>query len=105
MLLTGNVEKPGRGGACGGDIEGVRQRKTSWWKTSSRCGPLIQVNLRVRIVEMNRNVTRALGIDWQAMGSIGKFALNFGTINGLGDPPVLPRRANLRGRPEGRERD
>lgn len=40
----------------------------------------IQVNLRVRVVEMQRNVTRALGIDWQAMS---KFA-QFGTVTGLG---------------------
>ena len=36
-----------------------------------------QVNLRVRIAEMNRNVVRNLGINWSALGNIGtigKFA-------------------------------
>ncbi len=35
----------------------------------------IQVTLRVKIVEMNRSVTRALGIDFQALGTIGRTAL------------------------------
>jgi pilus assembly protein CpaC len=42
----------------------------------------VQVTLRVRIAEMSRSVTRNLGINWQALGtigSIGKFpALSFG---------------------------
>jgi pilus assembly protein CpaC len=32
-----------------------------------------QVMLRVRIVEMGRTVTRSLGIDWQTMGTLGRF--------------------------------
>ena len=35
----------------------------------------IQVTLKVRIIEMNRSVTRALGIDFQALGTIGRTAL------------------------------
>ena len=31
----------------------------------------VQVNLRVRVVEMQRNVTRELGVNWQAMANIG----------------------------------
>ena len=44
----------------------------------------VQINLRVRIVEMQRNVTRALGIDWQSVGSVGRLATSFATGNGLG---------------------
>ncbi len=44
----------------------------------------IQVTLRVRIIEMNRNVTRALGVDWQSLGSIGRFAVSGLTTPGLG---------------------
>jgi pilus assembly protein CpaC len=40
-----------------------------------------QVTLRVRIAEVSRSVTRDLGINWQAMGSIGRFALNFTAAN------------------------
>lgn len=43
----------------------------------------IQVGLRVRIAEVSRNVTRALGINWQALGSIGRLGLNFVTNNGI----------------------
>ena len=34
----------------------------------------VQVTLRVRIAEMSRSVTRNLGIDWQALGTIGSIA-------------------------------
>jgi pilus assembly protein CpaC len=34
----------------------------------------VQVNLRVRIVEMDRNVSRSIGVNWQALGSLGSFA-------------------------------
>ncbi|MBU6497148.1 MAG: type II and III secretion system protein family protein [Rhodospirillales bacterium] len=43
----------------------------------------IQVGLRVRIAEMSRSVTRALGINWQALGTVGKFATSFSTANAI----------------------
>jgi pilus assembly protein CpaC len=44
----------------------------------------VQVTLRVRVIEMNRSVTRALGVDWQALGSIGRFAISAASTPGLG---------------------
>ena len=41
------------------------------------------VGLKVRITEMTRQVTRDLGVDWNAMGKIGRYALNFATTNGV----------------------
>jgi pilus assembly protein CpaC len=41
----------------------------------------IQVGLRVRIAEMSRNVTRALGVNWTALGNVGKIAMNFASTN------------------------
>mgnify|MGYP003704519285 CR=1 FL=1 len=35
-----------------------------------RIGPDVQVGLKVRIAEISRNVTRALGINWQAVGKL-----------------------------------
>lgn len=35
----------------------------------------VQVQLRVRIAEMSRSVTRGLGVNWSAMGSFGSIAL------------------------------
>jgi len=43
----------------------------------------VQVTLRVRIAEMSRSVTRALGFNWQALGSVGRFSLDFLTSSGL----------------------
>jgi len=39
-----------------------------------------QVNVRVRIAEISRQITRELGLNWQALGSIGSFA--FGLRSG-----------------------
>lgn len=47
-------------------------------------GTEVQVNLRVRIAEMSRSVSRALGVNWQALGSIGRFTVNLATANPLG---------------------
>lgn len=44
----------------------------------------IQVNLQVKIVEMNRSVTRALGLDWTAFGQSGNFFIAAATTTGLG---------------------
>jgi pilus assembly protein CpaC len=41
----------------------------------------VQVNLRVRIAEVSREVTRQLGIDWQAIGNIGRFSAALATVN------------------------
>ena len=43
----------------------------------------VQVTVRVRIAEMSRSVSRALGVNWQALGAIGRFSLNFLTSSGL----------------------
>ncbi len=42
-----------------------------------------QVTLRVRIAEMSRTVVRALGVNWQALGTVGRFAVNLATNNAL----------------------
>jgi len=43
-------------------------------------GSSIQVNLRVRIAEMSRNLLRQLGVNWEALGNIGT----------IGKFPVFP---------------
>jgi pilus assembly protein CpaC len=43
----------------------------------------ITVGLRVRIAEMSRVVTRELGVNWTALGTVGKFAVGATTTNGL----------------------
>ncbi len=39
----------------------------------------IQVNVRVRIAEVSREITRNLGLNWQAFGAIGEFTLGLTT--------------------------
>ncbi len=40
-----------------------------------------QVNLRVRVAEINRTVDKQLGINWEAIGSIGGLAIGWTTNN------------------------
>lgn len=47
----------------------------------------IQVNVRVRVAEISRQVTRELGFNWQSLHSTGNFAL--GTMLGQATSPVL----------------
>lgn len=42
-----------------------------------------QVGLRVRIAEISRNVTRAMGINWQALGNVGKLGVGLVTSNAV----------------------
>jgi pilus assembly protein CpaC len=57
----------------------------------------IQVNLRVRIIEMSRNLTRELGINWQALGNIGRYgSVGLATVNALAD--LAPSANRLSGR-------
>jgi pilus assembly protein CpaC len=39
----------------------------------------IQVNLRVRVAEMSRDLTRQFGINWSAIGNVGNFAFGMAT--------------------------
>lgn len=43
----------------------------------------VQVNLRVRIAEVSREVTRQIGIDWQAIGNVGRLTAGLITSNAL----------------------
>jgi len=83
VMLTGAVQSPVEAARVVAIVQGYLPEKAAVENQLS-VQASIQVNMRVRVVEMQRNVTRALGIDWQAMGSVGRYAVNFATANGLG---------------------
>lgn len=86
LLLTGSVGSPADAARAVSILRGYvaegQQVENQLAVQSS-----VQVNMRVRIVEMNRNATRALGIDWAAVGNVGKVgiagATNLGLAGGL----------------------
>jgi pilus assembly protein CpaC len=45
-----------------------------------------QVYLRVRMVEVDRNATQQLGVNWSAVGSVGNFLVGLGSGRVLQDP-------------------
>ncbi len=82
VLLTGNVNSPEESARAISILRGYLP-KDDPIENQMSVKSSIQVNLRVRIVEIQRNVTRALGIDWQALGTYGTFATGTG-LGGLG---------------------
>lgn len=58
-------------------------------------GGKVQVALRVRIAEMSRQVTQALGVDWSSAGTIGKWG-----ISGATAPALSPFSINSMGTAE-----
>lgn len=44
-----------------------------------------QVTLKVRVAEMSRTLTRQLGVNWQGLGRIGRYAVGFNLIQPLVD--------------------
>jgi len=54
-----------------------------------RISGALQVNLRVRVAEVSRTITRDLGFNWQALGNTGRFA--FGLLTGaFGGAALVP---------------
>ncbi|MGL4541438.1 MAG: type II and III secretion system protein family protein [Polymorphobacter sp.] len=55
-----------------------------------------QINLRVRIVEVSRDIVKELGFNWNAVGAIGNFAVGLATgrpfVGGAVAPPSNPLR-------------
>lgn len=83
VMLTGSVQSPAEAARVVAIVQGYLPEKATV-ENQMAVQASIQVNMRVRVVEMQRSTTRALGIDWQAMGSVGKYAVNFATGNGIG---------------------
>ena len=89
LVLNGTAASPldaeraatiGRAGL--GDKDKLDNRTTV---TSS-----VQVNLRVRVIEMDRSLTRELGVNWQALASVGG---RYGTL-GFASAPALVQAAS-----------
>ncbi|MCX7931951.1 MAG: type II and III secretion system protein family protein [Rhodovarius sp.] len=51
----------------------------------------LTVNVRVRVAEISRQITRELGFSWSTFGSVGSFAIGMQSgLNLLGAPSTLP---------------
>ena len=71
LVLRGRVATPADAAAAASTASaylGEGQTLENQLKVNSQ----IQVGLRVRIAEMSRNVTRALGVNWSVLGGIAK---------------------------------
>ncbi|MBV8912811.1 MAG: type II and III secretion system protein family protein [Acetobacteraceae bacterium] len=80
--MTGQVETPADAAKV---LAVVRSQLTGDQSVEDHLGvkSSVQVLLRVRIAEMSRNVTRNLGINWQALGNVGRFSAGLATGTSL----------------------
>ncbi len=103
VLLTGNAASAGEAARALAVVRGLLPDGQSV-DNQIAVHSAQQVNLQVRIIEMSRSVTRALGINWQNLASLstaygvattgvgpaaGALTARFGTIAGRNDLNVL----------------
>lgn len=77
VLLTGHAHNPGEAARAVAIVQGFLAPGDPI-ENQVAVEAAGQVNLRVRIIEMSRTVSRAIGVDWQALGSLGSFTTAFG---------------------------
>ena len=83
MVLTGEVADARTAEAAQGIAHAFVSDGQEVENRLSVSSPM-QVGLRVRIAEMSRTVTNALGINWQALGNIGRFGtIGLSTATGV----------------------
>ena len=82
LIVTGQVATPEDAARVLAIVRGFAATGDS---VENQLGVLasVQVLLRVRLVEMSCTVVRDLGVNWQALGSIGRFAVSFNTANSI----------------------
>lgn len=77
LLITGSVASAGDSGRAVSVLKGyLAEGQTVENQLVVRDST--QVTLRVRVIEMNRNVTRSLGVNWNEIGSLGSAAVAAG---------------------------
>ena len=79
LTITGQVRTPADADRAMQIVRGYAPKDQTVDNRLS-VGTSIQVNLRVRIAEMSRNLVRQLGVNWEALGNIGT----------IGKFPVFP---------------
>ena len=77
MLLTGTAATPADAARAAAILHGFLAEGQTV-ENQLNVQAAVQVNLRVRIVEMSRSVSRSLGVNWQALGTLGSFATGYG---------------------------
>lgn len=80
LVLSGTVDNPEQAQQITAIVRAVAGEKVT---LVNRIEVLdsIQVNVRVRVVEMSREISRQLGFNWQTLYGTGKFAIGLATGN------------------------
>lgn len=81
VIVEGLVASPSEADAIAQTVSGVLGEGEKLINRLRIASP-VQVNLRVRVAEVSRNVDERLGFNWAALFNLGDFA--FGVVTGLG---------------------
>ena len=93
LVLNGAVDSPAEADrAVSAASAGLAKDQTLDMRATVRGS--IQVNLRVRILEMDRNLTRELGVNWQALANVGG---RYGTLGAGIALPLLTNATSMIG--------
>jgi pilus assembly protein CpaC len=83
VIVNGNVDTPQQADTLMSQAKAIAPSGTI--TNNLTVNEPVQVQLKVRIASMSRNITRELGIDWSSVGadgiSIGKFALGLSSAS------------------------
>ena len=87
LILSGNVATPTDARRAEAIVRGMVDEEVT---ILNEVGVLasIQVNLRVRVAEISREITRQFGFNWQVIGQSGNFAFGLAT-GGAGFPAAI----------------
>nr|WP_294500965.1 type II and III secretion system protein family protein [uncultured Rhodopila sp.] len=96
LTLTGQVSNPAEAAQADSIARGFLGDKMTL-DNRLTVGASVQVNLRVRIAEISRQVTRRFGINWAALGSIGKYGIVGASIFDPFNSPASPAHQLLGG--------
>ena len=91
LVVSGTLESPAEAEQAMQTARDFAPRRSDRGKPHRRYHGSVQVNLRVRIAEVSRNVIRQLGINWTGLANLGTYAaIGIATANPLANQPSPP---------------
>ena len=89
LVLDGQANTPGEAEQAGAIAQTYLGDKQTLDNRVAVAGS-VQVNLRVRIAEISRQVTRQFGINWSALGNLGRYGVVGAAIANVFNTPTNP---------------
>ncbi len=96
LTLSGQMARPSEADQAASIVRGYLGEKQKIDNRLMVAGS-VQVNLRVRIAEISRDVTRRFGINWATLGTFGRFGVIGAVVNDVFNTPTNPANSIVAG--------